>query len=190
MTAPPSPVEWRNRNRSAAAALVNLDENIVAAKLMLNAGRARELAATYYSPTGLLNVRQGEPLAVCLEEAAIAALALRNVGRTREADALLRQADEVLRTLYRRGPVPAWLHREAASVWALQGKTGSAVEALERSLRRGWGHGRRGDLPNLEDEPAMRPLRGDRRFQAVLAKYKAHYAREREETARALKLSV
>ena len=190
MTAPPSPVEWRHRNRSAAAALVNLDENIVAAKLMLNAGRARELAATYYSPTGLLNVRQGEPIAVCLEEAAIAALTLRNVGRTREADALLRQADEVLRTLYRRGPVPAWLHWEAASVWALQGKSGAAVEALEQSLRRGWVHGRRGDLPKLEEEPALHSLRDDPRLRAAIAKYEAHYAKEREETARALKIPI
>jgi hypothetical protein len=170
--------------------LVNLDENLVAAKLMLNAGRARELAATYYSPTGLLNVRQGEPLAVCLEEAAIAALALRDVGRTREADALLRQADKVLRTLYRRGTVPAWLHWEAASVWALQSKTGPAVEALERSLRRGWGHGRRGDLPKLEAEPALHSLHGDPRFDAVRSRYEAHYAKEREETARALKIPI
>lgn len=190
MTAPPSPAEWQKRNRSQAAALVNLDENIVAAKLMLNAGRARELAATYDSPTGLLNIKRGESLAVCLEEAAIAALALRNVGRGSEADVLLRQADGVLRTLYRRGQVPAWLHWEAASVWALQGKSEPAVKALERSLQRGWGHGRRGDLPKLEDEPALRSLRGNPRFEALRSKYAAHYARERAETARELKISV
>jgi TolB-like protein/tetratricopeptide (TPR) repeat protein len=190
MTAPPSPTEWQNRNRSAAAALVNLDENIVAAKLMLNAGRARELAATYDSPTGLLNVRRGEPLSVCLEEAAISAVALRDAGRGDEADALLREADGVLQILFRGSQVPSWLYWEAASVWALQGKTGAAVEALERSLQRGWVHGRRGDLPNLKDEPAVRSLRGDPRFKAVLARYEAHFSRERQETVRDLNLPV
>lgn len=190
LTAPPSPAEWSNRSRSPAAALVNLDENIVAAKLMLNAGRWRELVATYDSPTGLLNVRRGVPFSVCFEEASIAAMALRDSGRGAEADALLREANSVLRKLFRRAPVPAWLHREAASIWALQGKTGQALDALDQSLQRGWAHGRRGDLQNLAQEPALRILRGDPRFRMVLAKYSAHYAKEREETVRALKIAA
>lgn len=188
MAVPPSPEQWRVRNRSAAAALVNLDENIVAAKLMLNVGRARELTATYDSPTGLLNIKQGAPIAVCLEESAITALALRRAGRTGEADALLARTNAILGALYRGGAVPAWLDWEAASVWALQGKSGLAIEALERSLRRGWGNGRRGDLPNLEEEPALRSLLDDPRFKTVLKKYKAHYASERAQTARILKV--
>lgn len=186
MSQPPSPAEWQRRNRSAAAALVNLDENIVAAKLMLNAGRARELAATYDSPAGLLNVNRGERIAVCIEEAAITALALREVGRGQEADALLREADAALQPLFRRGTVPSWLYWEAASVWALQGKKGAAVEAIDQAARRGWLHGRRGDLPSFESEPAMRTLRGDPRFNAFLSGYKMRMARERAETARVL----
>ena len=185
-TAAPSPAEWRHRNRSPAAALVNLEDNLVAAKWMLNEGRARELAATYDSPTGLLNVKRGERITVCIEEAAIAALALRDAGRTQEADAILRDADRALRALYRRGNVPSWLDWEAASVWALQAKNRLAVDALERSVRRGWLHGRRGDLPDFTDEPALRSLRGDPQFKAFLASYKARMARERSETARVL----
>jgi hypothetical protein len=62
MTAPPSAEEWRRRNRSWAAELVYRDENVIAAKLMLAAGRERELVATYDGPTALLGIRPGERL--------------------------------------------------------------------------------------------------------------------------------
>jgi hypothetical protein len=191
MTAAPSPAEWQKRNRSFAATLVNFDENAVAAKLMLTAGRARELVSTYDGSNGVLSIRQGLPLGTCqLDEATTVALALRSVGRTREADALLAKSDALIQRVYRHGKVPNWFDEDAAGVWAAQGKSRPAVEALVRALRRGWVHVGRTDLPKLEDEPAFRLLSDDPRFKAVLAKYKAHYAKEREETARALKLTV
>ncbi|MEO5578451.1 MAG: winged helix-turn-helix domain-containing protein [Sphingomicrobium sp.] len=187
----PSPAEWQNRNRSFAAALVNHDVNVVAAKRMLASGRARELVATYYGPAGLLYMRPGVRVGVCdLHEAALVALALQTAGRREEADALLRDADALLRAAYRRGPVPIWFDEDAAAIWAVMGKSSQAIEALDRALRRGGAHAGRTDLPKVEDEPAFRSLRGDPRFEALRSKHAAHYARERAETARALKISI
>ena len=188
MVAPPPASEWRKRNRSRAAALVYHDQNIVAAKLMLNAGRARELVAGYDSSAGLLSIRRGERVAKCqLYELPVVALALRHVGRGAEADALLRQADVLIRRIYRGSKVPSWFDEDAAANWAVQGKTGEAIQALDRAMQRGWVHQGRADLPNIEDEPAFRLLRADPRFEPLRAKYRQHFAREREETARALK---
>ena len=191
MAKPPSASEWQRRNRSAPAALVYHDENIVAAKLMLNAGRAREMVATFDGPNGLLGLRGGSPVGPSQsQEVPLVALALRAVGRNNEADTMLSQADARLQAAYHRGRVPTFFDADAAAVWAVQGKTGQAMEALERAFGRGWAHAGRIDLPNLEDEPAFRSLRGDPRFKAVLAKYRAHLAKERTETARALKIQA
>ena len=65
-----------------------------------------------------------------------------------------------------------------------------AITALERALRRGSTHSTRTDLLRIEDEPALRSLRGDPGFEAVRSKYEAHFARERQETARALKIAA
>ena len=190
-TAPPSPSEWQRRNRSSAAELVYRDENVIAAKLMLRAGRAKELVATYEGPTGLLGLRPGQSVGTCfLQSAAIIAVALRDVGRHGEAGALLRQSDAAIRAAYRRGPVPLWFDDDAAGIWALQGRSDLAVNALERALRRGSAHATRTDLPKLADEPALRPLRGNPLFKAVLSKYEAHFAKERTETARALHIAA
>ena len=186
---PPTAEEWGRRNSSAAAALVYYDENLVSSKLMLNAGRARELVATYDSPTGLLGIRRGRPIGPCqLDEATIVALGLRGAGRNAEADALLREADRVIENLYSRGRVPTWVDSDAAAVWAAQGKVEPAMEALDRALRRGSVHAGRLDLPDLADEPAFRGFRNNARFKTVLERYRAHLAKERQETAQALNL--
>ena len=191
MTAPPSAAEWQRRNRSSAAELVYRDENVIAAKLMLRAGRARELVATYDSPTGLLGVRHGQPLGSCyLQNSALVALTLRTVGRRDEADAMLRQADAIIQAAYRRGQVPLWFDDDAAGIWALQGKVALAANALNRALSRGSAHATRTDLPQLADEPALGGLRGNPAFEAVRAKYDAHFARERQEVAHALKIPL
>jgi TolB-like protein/DNA-binding winged helix-turn-helix (wHTH) protein len=187
MDAPPSPAEWLRRNRSSAAELVYRDENVLAAKLMLREGRAKELVSTYDSNTGLLGMRRGEKVGTCyLQNAAVVALALRTVGRNDESNEILRQADAAIRAAYAEGVVPTWLDDDAAGIWALQGDKDAAVGALERALRRGSAHATRTDLPKLVDEPALRSLRGYPKFEAVRAKYDAHYARERLETAQVL----
>jgi TolB-like protein/tetratricopeptide (TPR) repeat protein len=191
MTAAPSASEWQWRNRSPAAELVYQDENVIAAKLMLADGRARELVATYDSPIGLLGVRRGLTIGTCyVQNAAVVAVALRAVGRIAEATGILEQADAAVRNAYRRGPVPLWLEDDAAGIWALQGKNAQAIGALDRALRRGSMHATRTDLVRLADEPALRSLHGDRRFEALLAKYDARYRNERQETARILNMQV
>ena len=181
--------EWKDRNRSAAAAFIYHDENVIAAKHMLAAGRGKELVATYDSPVGMLGIRRGKPVWPCyVQAAALVAVALRQEGRESEANALLQQTEATIRQVYRRGPVPIWFDDDAASIWALQGKDQLAVAALDRAFRRGWVHAGRSDLRDIKDEPALRSLRGNPRFEATMAKYRAHFARERLETARALKL--
>ena len=185
MPAAPPASEWQRRNRSLAAELVYRNENIIAAKLMLTEGRAKELVATYDSPAGLLGVRRGLTVGTCfLHNAAIAALALRAVGRGAEANVILGQADAAIKAAYRAGTVPLWFEEDAAGIWALQGKTAQAVGALDRAVRRGSMHATRTDLLRLEDEPAFRPLRGDPGFESVRVKYAARFAKERQETAR------
>jgi tetratricopeptide (TPR) repeat protein len=191
MAAAPSPAEWQRRKSSDAAALVYNDENIVAAKIILNAGRARELIATFDGPSGLLGLRRGQPLGPCqFQEVPLVALALRAVGRHHEAKALLEQADARLRAAYRRGKIPTLIEGDAAAVWAVQGNSAAALKALQRAFTSGWMNSGRIDLARFEDEPAFRPLHGDPRFQAFLAKRTAHFRKEREETVRALKIQA
>jgi TolB-like protein/DNA-binding winged helix-turn-helix (wHTH) protein len=191
MAAAPSAAEWRWRNRSTAAALVYSDENTVAAKLMLTAGRARELIATFDSPTGLLGIGRGKLLGVCnFQQSALVASALKSVGRHEEADALLRHSEGLIRAAYRRGTVPIYIEDDTAGIWAMQGRPDLAIAALERARRRGWQHSGRVDLSSLRDEPALRSLRGDPRFEALLSRYETHLARERRETAGILKIAA
>ena len=191
ITAAPSASEWRKHSGSFEASLVFADENALAAKRMLREGRTRELVATYDGGVGLLRIRKGEsvrPLRV--RDAPIIALALREQGRFAEADDLLRRSDATIRTVYAYGKVPIFFDEDAAGVWATQGKTNLALGALERALGRGWLHVGHTDFPRLEDEPVFRSLRGNPRFEALLNKRAAHFAKERAETARALKIRL
>jgi TolB-like protein/DNA-binding winged helix-turn-helix (wHTH) protein/Tfp pilus assembly protein PilF len=183
MDSAPSPAVWRARNRDGIAADVYRDENHVAAKLMLNAGRTRELAAPYDGPVGLLGFRPGQAVRVDqLGETPLAALVLRQAGRAAEADRLLREADAAARAVYRRGRVPFWFDAEAAALWAVQGRSDEALTMLEHALGRGWTHSGSTDLRDITDEPAFRSLHGQPRFERIRMRLDAHYARERRET--------
>jgi TolB-like protein/DNA-binding winged helix-turn-helix (wHTH) protein/cytochrome c-type biogenesis protein CcmH/NrfG len=187
MESAPAPSVWQDRNRDPIAALVYREDNLVAAKLMLIAGRERELEATYDSPVGLFDIRPGRPLrADQIDEAPIVALALRRRNRTPEADRLLEQADAAVRSVLRRGRPPLWFQADAAAVWAMQGRVDAALVTLEQVLRKGWAHSFGSDLRGLSEEPAFYLLRGQRRFKAVSAYLRASTAREREEIARQL----
>jgi tetratricopeptide (TPR) repeat protein len=180
---PPPPHVWNMRNRNAAAADVYRDSNHVGAKLMLNAGRERDLAATYDSPTGLFSLRADEAVrADQLHEAAIVALALMRSGRRADADRLLAQANSRIRTIYHGDAIPFAVDADIASIWAVQGRTGQALSMLERAVRRGWTHGGTTDLPDIGDEPAFKSLRGQPRFERIRAMLAADLARERAET--------
>ena len=183
MTAAPKPAEWQRRNRSNAAELVYRDENEVAAKLMLTAGRSKELLAAYDGPIGLVGMHRNDPAAFCrLVDVPTLVLALRAQGRSGEADALLSKADRIIRQIYGHGKVPAWFEDDAAGVWAVQGRTALALGTLERAQRRGWMHVGHTDL-QLADEPAWRALRGTPRFEVLRARLDAHMAKEKSEIA-------
>jgi hypothetical protein len=188
---PPAPAQWQKQNRSLAATLVYADENAVAAKLMLLAGRSAELTRTYDSPTGMLRMRKGEPVgALRIRDAPIVALALRQQGRSVDAEDLLRRSSATIRAVYAGGSVPIFFDEDAAGVWAVEGKTDLALDALERAYRRGWVHVGHTDFARLQDEPAFRSLRGNPRFEALVARHAAHFAKERAETARDLHLRI
>lgn len=181
--AAPAASVWQARNRNAIATEVYRAENLFAAKLMLNAGRTTELAAAFGSPVGLLRVRPRQPLRVDqLGEAPIVALALRQSGRNAEAERLLREADALIRKVYRQGQVPFWFDADAAAIWAVQGNMDEALAILERAMDRGWTHSGATDLRDIADEPAFRSLHGQPRFERLRARLAAHYARERSET--------
>lgn len=180
MAAAPSPSVWRQRNRSADAALVYRLQNLVAAKMMLNEGRGAELVAIYDSPAGLLGIKKGAGLtAADLPSAALAALALKGEGRAAEADAILAQASRVAAATYRLGPVPFTFDVDAAAIAAVQGRDNDAIAALQRARKRGWLNNGWSDLLRLNDEPAFASLKADARYQAIVSQLAAIYARER-----------
>ena len=183
----PTPAAWRARNRDSVAAEVYRKHNLVAAKLMLNAGRWRELTATYDSPAGLFGLRPGTQLRVDqLHEVPIIVLALRQAGRAAEANRLLRNADAATRTVYSRGRVPFWFDADAAALFAVEGRHDEALDALEHAYERGWRQNGNADLRDIADEPAFRSLHGEPRFMRLQALLTAHYARERREVVAVL----
>ena len=182
---PPTQSAWQRHNRDGTAADVYRDDNHMAAKLMLKAGRGKELAATYDGPAGLLSLRpNGSVRADQLHEAAVVALALRQAGRSGDADLLLAQAASTIATVYRQQAIPFALDADVAAIWAVQSRRDQALSMLERAMRRGWTDSANTDLPDIEDEPAFASLRGQARFERVRASFAAHLSRERTETMR------
>ena len=182
MDAPPTAEVWQSRNRDPIAAEVYRRHNIVAAKLMLNAGRGRELVTVYDSPVGLFGLGPRKRVRFDqAHEAPVVALALREAGRGPEADRLLRDADAAVRAAYRRGRVPFWFDADAAALFAVEGRKAEALSTLQRAFNRGWRQNGSSDLPDIVDEPALRSLHGDPRFERIRAAIATHYARERKE---------
>lgn len=188
MDAAPAPAEWLKRNRDAVAAGVYRKHNLVAAKLMLNDGRWRELVATYDGPVGLFGLGPRRRVRVDhILETPVVALALRQAGRNGEAEKLMRESEATVRTVYRRGEVPFWFDVDAAALFAVQGREDAALDALERAYRRGWRQNSGTSLRNIADEPAFRSLHDEPRFKRLQKSLADHYARERREVEAVLR---
>lgn len=182
MNAPPAPSVWQQRNRDPIASDVYRKHNLVAAKLMLNAGRWRELVATYDGPTGVSGLGPRKRLRVDhLREVPIVVLALRQAQRGAEANRLLSQADSAVRAVYRRGRVPFSFDADSAALFAVEGKKDASLSALERAYARGWRQSGGASLRDIGDEPAFQNLHGEPRFERLRVRLAAHYARERRE---------
>jgi len=180
---PPSASTWKMHNRNVIAADVYRDENHIGAKLMLKAGRAKELTAMYDSPIGLLSlIPNGQVRADQLHEVAVVALALRQTGRSVDADRLLNKAASTIEVIYHQRAIPFALDADVAAIWAVQGRRDQALSMLERAMRRGWTDAGDTDLPDIASEPAFSSLRGQARFERIKTALAAHLARERSET--------
>lgn len=166
---------------------------VIGAKMLINAGRARDVVSLYDSREGFLGLSRDRSLEgvrqQTLPAVPVVAAALLAVGRTGEADRIIAAADRLIEAgLARsRGEATYNFLAEAAQVWALRGKHAMALAALERARARGWSYVAmdEGDvsLSDMADEPAFRSLRGNPRFERLRAEINAHLARERRETA-------
>ena len=163
------------------------ETSAVASRLLLTQGRGVELVELYdgafNSPEAMVaeNPGVGFPF-----HAANVAIALRDAGRTREADRLLDLADQAVTEALRRGAVTHSFHVICARIWALQGKREQSLSTLELAVAMGWPMGMRWPNPwapkaDLAAEEAFRSLRDEPRFQRLHATTQADLARERRE---------
>lgn len=178
----PSAAEWTARNRDAAQARLLHSDNLLAAKMMLRDGRAAELVATYDSNAGLLGIRRGVALrADQLWDAPVVALALREQGREREANALLVEADRLVERIDRGGTAPFSVDASAAGVWAAQGRTDRALDALDRAWMRGWRTPYLTGPRDVGEDAVFASLRGTPRFERLRGRLAGHWRREARE---------
>ena len=188
MDAAPTQAVWQQRNRDPITAEVYRKHNLLAAKLMLNAGRSRELVVTYDSPVGLFGLGPGRRVRIDqLHEVPVVALALRQAGRGAEADRLLREAEAAARSVYRRGRVPFWFDADTAALFAVADKKDEALSTLERAFDRGWRQNSGASLRDIGDEGVFRSLHAEPRFQRLQKLLADHYARERREVEAVLR---
>lgn len=184
----PSAGDFQKRNRNIAYSWRDLGFVGRAAKQLINAGRAREVAAEY-DHGGVLRISSSAPKMSSrfFEDGPVVAAALRSVGREQEADRLLSRLDREIAFAKRKsgGQVPARFLAAAAGTWAMQGKVRLALSALEKARGLGWDYISDMDdssLPDIGDEPAFRSLREQSRFEVLRARLNAELARERRET--------
>lgn len=184
----PTQAELKRRDRNILYSFDDLAYVGRSAKLLINAGRAREVT-DLYDGDGILSLKRGATPgrpAQLLQDGPVVAAALRAAGRGDEADRLLLLLDQRLVAAIRRsdGRVPAGFLALAAQTWALRGKTDAALSALERAVANGWLNASDladSALPDIGDEPAFRSLRGQPRFEAVRARINGAFAAERRE---------
>lgn len=153
------------------------------ARTLLRDGRSADLVRLYDRRFGSPEefhsiVHGGSPEVV---------MALRDVGRSSEADLLakLRATDD--RKIVARGRVPFEFHFERSQFLAAQGKHEEAIAALEKAVRLGWLYNNESyAFRDIGQEPTFRDLKSDRRFQRIRAYLANHIARERREAQVAL----
>jgi tetratricopeptide (TPR) repeat protein len=156
---------------------------LTALRQTLKAGRAAEIVAAYDRRVGILAefATDNPPNVDIITDGLQVALALRTVGRAREADALLRRADAAIRQSFSHGAVPNWMYAAASGVWAAQGRKDEALAALKKAIDRGWQYSPLTPLPDMADIPSFTSLRGDQRFEQLRQRLKDHIQREKHD---------
>lgn len=159
------------------------ERNYFLLRLLVNGGRFPEVAALYdrrfKSPEEFARTPRGHES--FLNDSIPVILALRQVGRAREADRIQAIARAEIQKRYDAGVIPSWYEVIAAQHFALDGDQARALTSLERAYRLGWLNRLYLGLPNIEDEPAFRSLVGNPRFEALRQRMQATYTRERGE---------
>jgi len=164
--------DWFDSNYFLALALQRL----------LHAGRGAEIVAAYDRGGGQLAQlsRADVDRSLLVLYGPELGLALRSVGREREAAAALGRVERVVRAAYAQGTVPIPFDVSAARFWAATGDREGALALLTRAVDRGFHYAPVTPMPDLGTIFAFRELRGEPRFEAVRARLLGHLERERE----------
>jgi TolB-like protein len=151
-----------------------------------SAGRNAEIVrlydARFPSPEAML--KEYGPNTGFIAHVALVAAALRDVGRTADADRLFALGTAAAERMDARGRMPGWHDAAYAGLLAATGQRSAALKVLERAASRGWLYNSdRLSFADIGDDPAFAPIRDDPRFQRLRAKQNAHVAREAREIA-------
>ena len=151
------------------------------ARLLINSGRTAELVLLYDRafPTGDAMLKRLHKLNFIFQ-APVAAAALREVGREAEAVHLLRAADSLCANALRRGRTPSVFRIDCSRSWAMLGRRGDAIRALEQGVKGGW-RPEGGWSYQFVDEPVYRSMRDDPRLKRLGQLLSDEHARERRE---------
>jgi TolB-like protein/tetratricopeptide (TPR) repeat protein len=142
---------------------------------------SRLFAARYGSAAGMVNAHALSHAAF-VRQATLYALGLRESGHREVADQLIGLASKSVQSVLSERRVANWYFALAAQVWAAEGQTSVALDALERADRSGWHYAaQRDSFPDIAMEPAFATLRGNPRFEALRIKWNDQGRRERAE---------
>ena len=180
---PPTPAAIEVSRKHPFYAWNMQERNYFLLRLLVNEGRYSEVAALYdrrfKSPEEFSHTPRGHES--FLNDSVPVILALRQVGRTREADRIQEIARSEIEKRYKVGLIPNWYDVISAQHFAIGGDATRALNSLERAYRLGWLNRLYLGLPNIGDEPAFRSLAGNPRFEALKQRMETTYSRERQE---------
>ena len=157
--------------------------SIYASRAMINLGRGNDLLNRYRR-----RFRTRDDFVSALSErgtlelvAPSVAIALRSVGNEADADYILAAAARPLERIKSGAENNRELLWRLACIRAAQGHREQALRLMTRAVDRGWLPDGIYQALDLTQEPALRSLRGDPRFERARRRILAHIARERAE---------
>ena len=160
-----------------------MERNYHLLRLLVNRRRFADVAALYdrrfKSPEEFLRTPRGRIAFV--NDSIPVVLALREVGRRREADRLYAIVRNEVAKRHRASKVPDWYDVMSAQVYAIGGDDRAALAALERAIRNGWLNRTNLATRDIAHEPAFQSLADAPRFQAIRNRLESLYAKERRE---------